>query len=70
MTGGLANSECSRRGRDEGHQENAQSDRKRFQALPVLTVISKHIEARGIETQWVFLRAHQGKYDKVRPRAT
>ena len=33
------------------HQENAQSDRKRLEALPVLTVVSKRIEAHRIATQ-------------------
>ena len=32
------------------HQENAESNRKRFQALPVLTVVSKRVEVRGIAT--------------------
>jgi len=33
------------------HQENAQSDRKRLEALPVLTVVSKRIEVHRIATQ-------------------
>ena len=36
------------------HQENAESDWKRLEALPVLTVDPKRVEARGIMTECIF----------------
>ena len=39
------------RSRDVTHQENADSDRKRLEALPVFTVAPKRVEARGIAAE-------------------
>jgi len=36
------------------HQENAESDWKRLEALPVLTVDRKRVEAHGIMTECIF----------------
>ena len=47
----LSPREMSLGGNEPGlHQENAESNGKRFRALPVLTVVSKRVEARGTVT--------------------